>query len=261
MHRVRLIHWNATEAEERSAQLQAAGYDVEHALLNPATLRALRTDPPDAVVVDLSRIPSQGRDMAVGLRRHKATRHVPLVFVEGAPGKVDRVRELLPDAVYTTWEAIESPLAKAIANPPSEPVVPASTMAGYSGTPLPKKLGLKTGSVVALINAPERFEETLGKLPEGVLLHRQSTCDSNVTLWFTRSRAELEGGIEAMAPSAQKGGLWILWPKKASGVISDLSQTIVRRTGLDAGLVDFKVCAVDKTWSGLRFSQRKEKTT
>ena len=134
-------------------------------------------------------------------------------------------------------------------------------MAGYSGTPLPKKLGIKAGSVVALINAPERFEETLGELPEGVLLHRQSASDSNVTLWFTRSQAELEGGIEAMTTFADKGGLWILWPKKASGVVSDLSQTVVRRTGLNAGLVDFKVCAVDKTWSGLRFSRRKEKPT
>ncbi len=259
MYRVRLIHWNATEAEERARQLQAAGYEVEHALLDAMSLRALRDDPPDAVVVDLSRIPSQGRDVAVGLRVHKATRHVPLVFAGGAPEKVDRVRELLPDAVYTTWEGIDVPLARAIAQPLADPVVPASTMAGYSGTPLPKKLGIKAGSVVALINAPERFEETLGELPEGAGLRRQATDDSDLTLWFTRSRAELEGGIEAMESFAQKGGLWILWPKKASGVVSDLSQTTVRQTGLDAGLVDFKVCAVDKTWSGLRFSQRKER--
>ena len=259
MYRVRLIHWNVIEAEERAEQLRAAGYEVEHAPLNPANLRALRANPPDAVILDLSRIPSQGRDAAVGLRIHKATRHVPLVFVEGAPEKVDRVQELLPDAVYTTWEEIENPLSKAIAHPPSEPVVPASAMAGYSGTPLPKKLGIKAGSVVALINAPELFEESLGELPEGVHLRRESTSASDVTLWFTRSRAELEGGIETMVPSADKGGLWILWPKKASGIDSDLSQTIVRRTGLDAGLVDFKICAVDKTWSGLRFTRRKEK--
>lgn len=259
MYRVRLIHWNATEAEERGQQLQAAGYEVEHALLDAASLRTLRADPPDAVVVDLSRIPSQGRDVAVGLRVHKATRQVPLVLAGGAPEKVDRIRELLPDAVYTTWEGIGVPLARAIAQPLADPVVPASTMAGYSGTPLPKKLGIKVDSMVALINAPEHFEETLGELPDGVRLHRQGTSNSDVTLWFTRSKAELEGGVEAMRSFARRGGLWILWPKKASGVVSDLSQTTVRQTGLDAGLVDFKVCSVDKTWSGLRFSQRKEK--
>ena len=89
MHRVRLIHWNATEAEEWAARLQAEGYDVEYALLSPSNLRALRAEPPDAVVVDLSRIPSQGRDTGVGLRIHKATRYVPLVFVGGAPEKVE----------------------------------------------------------------------------------------------------------------------------------------------------------------------------
>jgi hypothetical protein len=260
MHRVRLIHWNASEAEEWALRLQAAGYEVDHAPLDADNLRALRDNPPEAVVVDLSRIPSQGRDMALGLRLHKATRHVPLVFVGGASKKVDRIRELLPDAVYTTWEEIDASLAQAIAQPPADPVVPASTMAGYAGTPLPKKLGIKDGSVVAMINAPERFEESLGELPEGVRLHRQVSSDRDLTLWFTRSQADLEAGIEAMRSFAQKGGLWIMWPKKASGVVSDLSQTSVRRTGLDAGLVDFKVCSVDKTWSGLRFSQRKIKS-
>ena len=79
-----------------------------------------------------------------------------------------------------------------------------------------------------------------------------------MNLWFVRSRQELEEQIEEMGLFAAGGGLWIAWPKKASGVISDLSQTVVRRTGLDSGLVDFKICSIDTTWSGLRFSQRKK---
>jgi hypothetical protein len=78
-----------------------------------------------------------------------------------------------------------------------------------------------------------------------------------VTLWFTRSRQALEAGIEEIGDWAGQGRLWIVWPKKASGVTSDLTQQVVRRVGLDAGLVDFKVCAVDKTWSGLCFARRK----
>ena len=257
MQRVRLIHWKAEEARERAAQLRAAGYAVEYVPLSATGLRALRGDPPSAVVIDLSRVPSQGRDLGLNLRKYKATRRVPLVFVGGAPEKVARVRELLPDAFYTTWDDIGSALPAAISNPPTDPVVPESTMAGYSGTPLPKKLGIKPGSTVALDGAPAGFEDTLGKLPEGVIVTREPGSAAEVTLWFVTSREYLETHIVGMFPAAKNGGLWIIWPKKASGVVSDLSQTVVRKTGLASGLVDFKVAAIDATWSGLRFSQRK----
>jgi hypothetical protein len=225
----------------------------------------MRGDPPDAVVIDLGRLPSQGRDVAVGLRSYKDTRHVPLVFVGGQPKKVAGVRELLPDAVYTSWEEIVAALQQAIAAPPADPVVPTSTMTGYSGTPLPKKLGIKTGSVVGLVDAPEGFEVTLGDLPEGTVVIRlpegagsSLSRPPDVTLWFATRRADLDSRMAGMCSLAERGGLWIIWPKKASGVVSDLSQAVVRETGLAAGLVDFKVCAVDATWSGLRFTRRKQ---
>ena len=258
MHQIRLIHWDAAAAEDRGDLLRSAGFGVVHEPLTPVGLRALREDPPSAIVIDLSRAPSQGRDMALGLRKHKATRNVPLVFAGGDPKKVARIRELLPDAAYTTWDAIEATLNHAIAHPPEDPVVPRSTFEAYAGTPLPKKLGIKASSVVALIGAPEGFEDTLGELPAGVVLRRKDPDPHGVNLWFVRSRQELEEQIEEMGLFAAGGGLWIAWPKKASGVISDLSQTVVRRTGLDSGLVDFKICSIDTTWSGLRFSQRKK---
>lgn len=258
MHRIRLIHWDAAGAEERGAFLRSVGCGVVHEQLTPAGLRALRKDPPSAIVLDLSRAPSQGRDVALGLRKHKATRHVPLVFVGGDPKKVARIRELLPDATYTTWDAIEGALNHAIAHPPEDPVVPRSTFDAYAGTPLPKKLGIKADSVITLIGAPEGFEDTLGELPAGALLRRGDPDPRGVTLWFVRSRQELEDQIEEMGAFARGGGLWIAWPKKASGVASDLSQTVVRKVGLASGLVDFKICSLDATWSGLRFSQRKK---
>jgi hypothetical protein len=263
MYRVRLIHWNAAETEERATRLSSFGYEVDSKPLSPTDLRRLRENPPAAMVIDLGRLPSQGRDLALNIRKHKSTREVPLVFVEGdSPGdpkKVARVQKLLPDAVYTTWTEIGDALPKAIDNPPAEPVVPDSTMAGYAGAALPKKLGIKANSVVALVDAPEGFEKTLGALPEGAVVTRDLPEQPDVILWFNRSRHDLEARLEEMCPLASSGGLWIIWPKKASGVTSDLSQTIVRETGLAAGLVDFKVAAIDATWAGLRFTQRKER--
>ncbi len=257
MQRVRLVHWNAAEAEERAGWLRALGYEVANEPLNPAGLRALGEDPPAAVVVDLGRLPSQGRDLGLQVRMRTATRHLPLVYVGGKADKVAGVRELLPDAVYATWDEIGPALAEAIARPPEDPVVPQSAFEAYAGTPLPKKLGIQAGSTVALVEAPEGFEATLGELPEGVTVRREVGGEPEVTLWFTRSRQRLETGIEEMGERAGQGRLWIVWPKKASGVTSDLTQQVVRRVGLDAGLVDFKVCAVDATWSGLCFTWRK----
>jgi hypothetical protein len=133
-------------------------------------------------------------------------------------------------------------------------------MDAYAGTPLPKKLGIKARSVVALVGAPDGFEETLGELPEGVVLRRQLRGHPDVTLWFTRSWKDLDQGIERMGAFAEGGGLWIVWPKKSSGVTTNVSQGVVREVGLAAGLVDYKVCSIDETWSGLRFTRRKLKS-
>jgi hypothetical protein len=254
--RVRLIHWNAPEADAGARTLRAAGYAVVAGELDEQTRRALREDPPAAVVIDLARRPSLGRDVALAVRQYKATRRVALVLVGGEPDLLARMRNLLPDAEYTLWSRIRSALQRAIAHPPAEPAVPRSSLAAYAGVPLPKKLGIKADAVVALVGAPSGFERTLGRLPEGVKLHRRSRGPADLTLWFARSLRDLDRGIGRMVRVAGRGGLWIMWPKKTSRLASDLTQVEVRRVGLAAGLVDFKVCAVDETWTGLRFSRR-----
>lgn len=259
MARVRLIHWQPAAAAERIAKLKACGYEVEFTELDGTSFRALRESPPAAFVIDLSRLPSHGRDVATSLRGFKATRTVPIVFVDGESEKIARVKQTLPDATYTTWSKIRSALKSAIANVPADPVKPASNLAGYSGTPLPKKLGIKPDSLVALINAPQDFVTTLGALPEGVKFTKKATGKSDLILWFLRLRIELEDRINEMRELTGEGGIWLAWPKQASGVASDLTQTIVRATGLAAGLVDYKVCAIDATWSGLKFARRKAK--
>ena len=127
--------------------------------------------------------------------------------------------------------------------------------AGYSGTPLPKKLGIKPGHRVGLISAPRDFE--LEDLPEDVHLVRRAQGSFDVMVFFTRRAADLERRLPRLKRLlVPNGGLWIGWPKKSSGVATDLDFTVVQHTGLELGLVDNKICAIDEIWSGLRFVYR-----
>ncbi|MCA8964275.1 MAG: DUF3052 domain-containing protein [Planctomycetes bacterium] len=128
----------------------------------------------------------------------------------------------------------------------------------YSGTPLPKKLGIKSGHAVLLLRAPRDFAATLGDLPAGVIVKKRLAGELDVVVLFCRSLAELQRDFEAAKRClAPRGGLWVAWPKKASGLVTDLADGVVRALGLDHGLVDNKVCAIDATWSGLRFAHRR----
>jgi len=132
-------------------------------------------------------------------------------------------------------------------------------MAGYSGTPLQKKLGIKPGHTLCLVGAPASYAKVLGRLPGGVTVMRMPKPPLDVIHFFTTKRANLEERFGRLAAAlAPDGMLWISWPKKSSAVVSDVSEDIVRRVGLAAGLVDVKVCAVDDTWSGLKFVRRLE---
>lgn len=224
-----------------------------------AGLRAMRDRPPRAVVVDLGRLPSHGREVAVALRHGRGTRNVPLLFVGGAPDKVARARDVLPDAVFTSWERVGDDLRHALAHPPEVRVVPGSIMDAWAGTPLPAKLGVKAGATVVLVDAPDGFEETLGSLPQGASVSRRAEEPRAVTLWFVRRREDLERQLARVAGGAYPGWLWIAWPKKGTGLPTDLVQQVVREVGLAAGLVDSKVCRVDDTWAALRFSRRKHR--
>jgi hypothetical protein len=129
--------------------------------------------------------------------------------------------------------------------------------AGYSGTPLPRKLGIKPETRLALCNAPADFDQTLGELPPGVVVRRRLQGSFDVIVAFCGRRAQLERGLRRWREALdQAGGLWIAWPKRASGIDTDLGEGAVREQGLAAGLVDNKVCAIDARWSGLRFVYR-----
>jgi hypothetical protein len=130
-------------------------------------------------------------------------------------------------------------------------------MAGYSGTPLVQKLGIKPNARLHLVNAPPDFAVTLGPLPAGVERFGGTAKELDVVLLFVTERAALaERFPKAAARLASAGMLWVAWPKKASGVATDLTENVVRDIGLAAGLVDTKVCAIDDVWSGLKFVYR-----
>lgn len=260
MPRVALIHWRDPEIEAHAAALIAAGFDVS--LFSPdgaKGLAPLLADLPAAIVIDLDRLPSRGSAAGTYVRQRKATRHLPLLFAGGTAEKVEATRELLPDATFTPWSCLTRALRKALASPgPEAPVVPV-TMAGYSGTLLPKKLGIRPGSTVLLLDAPKGFEATLGALPDGARLTRRAAAGDVVVLFVSSSAALEKRFPAAIAALAQNGKLWIAWPKKASGVATDVTDAVVRAFGLERGLVDFKVCAIDATWSGLCFARRNPK--
>jgi len=258
MTRIRLIHWNAAEAKERIKVLRAAGYQVDYDALTTDLLRGVRERPPAAVVIDLACLPSHGREVALSLREYKGTRGVPLVFVEGEPEKVEKIRTLLPDAAFSSWKQADTAIAAAIAAPSKEYVLPSERSTGYSGTPLPKKLGIEKNSVVVVIDAPKEFARTLGVLPDGAELRTRATRERNLTIWFVKSARRYQAQFRPVMLALSGAPLWVVWPKKASNVESDMAETVVRDVALAHGLVDYKVCALDETWSGLKFSVRAE---
>ena len=131
--------------------------------------------------------------------------------------------------------------------------------AGYSGTPLPKKLGIREKTRVVLLGAPDGFMSELGELAPGVTVRNRAVGPADVVILFAMRFSRLKKEFEkAMGLLPADGGmLWVSWPKKAAKMDTDLDENIVRDHGLARGMVDTKVCAIDETWSGLRFSRRR----
>jgi hypothetical protein len=256
--RIRLVHWKESEVPERVARLEAEGYEVDGRMPGTSVgIRELREDPPTAFVIDLGRLPSHGREVAYALRQSKALRSIPIVFVGGTEEKVAPVREALPDATFSAWDAIGGDLRWAIEHPPSGPVVPQSDSGPRSGRSLVQKLGVKEGTTIALLDAPEGIEQTLAPLPAGVRLRSGNRSRRAMTIWFATSRRELERRFAAVSKAVGEGTLWMAWPKRSSGVETDLTEDVIREVALPAGMVDTKVCAIDETWSGLRLTRRR----
>jgi len=257
---LRVVCWNAELARERQRLLEAAGFRADASPLHTSGLVGhIRDLAPDAVIIDLDRMPSHGRAVAHVLRQGKATRIIPLVFAGGPREKVARIRRELPDAAFTEWAAIAPAVRKAIAHPPAVPVKPAPLMQTWAGTPLVRKLEIKEGMRVAAIAAPEAFEELLGELPEGAAIESRLHRDTQMAIWFVRSLREAAGAVDVLtARLAALRGAWIAVPKKSGSYRVDFTMNDVRELCLKAGLVDYKICAVDADWTGLKVAKRRK---
>ena len=132
----------------------------------------------------------------------------------------------------------------------------AKTTAGYSGTPLVRKLGIKPGSSLVLLREPEDFRKLLVGMPSDVRVTSRPAESPDLTIWFVTRRGEMEASMPERARTVGHG-LWVAWPKKSSGVKSDLTEDHIRNAGLACGIVDYKVCAISDVWSGLKFAKRK----
>lgn len=259
MPRIRLVCWNKDLAGERARVLKKAGLDVDASPFDPAgMITRLKENPPAVMLIDLDRLPSHGREVGVMLRNSKALREIPIVFAGGVEEKVGRVRAELPDAIFTDWAGVGAAVKRAMKNAPVVTAQPRPHMQRFAGSPLAKKIDLKAGVKAALIGAEEGFVELLGDLPESVELQGRIAQDTKLVLWFVRASHELADAFELAAARMPEGcSLWIIYPKRAGRYKVDFNQNDVRKLGLGVGMVDYKICAVDADWSGMKFARRK----
>lgn len=226
-------------------QIRLSGIVGELARLNPAVL-----------VLDLDKLPSKSREIALALRSTKSARHIPILFAGGLSEKTVRIRSEHPDGIFVSW--FEAPRTLAVLLRQSPPMPSILPPRDFSATPLPKKLGIRLGMKIALIAAPDAFEELLGDLPENAILATHLTPKTGLALCFVRSLKDLAATLDLLTLRLPKqAAVWIVHPKSAGKYRADFNQNHVRDYSLAVGLVDYKVCSIDRDWSALKFAWRK----
>lgn len=254
MPRVRLIHFKAAEASQYIDRLRAAGHEVEYdEQFSPALLRSWRESPPAAFVIDLSRLPSHGREIAIALRQYKATRRTPLVFSQGVDEKIAKTRALLPDAIFCEFSKLSGALRKALATSPKDVVVPDAMMKRYASRSTAQKLGIKEGSAVMVVDPPRDYLTVLGELPADVEF---VDSEAAVIVCFAHEPHSIRVRISELRAAAGQSKLWICW-RKGKSAEGGVSEGLVRETGIALGLVDYKICSLNEVWSGLLFARKR----
>ena len=251
MARVGVIHWRAAEAAALIAACREGGFEVEYLGGDGKTVcHAIRAKRPDVVVIDLSRLPSHGKEVAVWMRGAKSTRDIPVVFVGGEPLKVAAIRDLLPDAGYCEAGNVIAAIKRIARRGRS--VRPPGMMERAREKSAAEKLGISAGAAVACVEPPRDFPELLGDLPDAV-----EFCDGDaaITLWFVHDREGLLENLRRMRMLAARTRLWLLWRKGGSD--AGLTQNSLRELTREVGLVDYKICSVDQRWSGMLFARKK----
>lgn len=254
--RIRVIHWRAEESGPLVEACRSCGFAVEYRSGRyPEIARAVRESPPDAIAIDLSRLPSHGREVAVAFRNAKYSRHIPLVFVGGASEKIEAIRGLLPDAAFTSVKGICGSVRAALRNSRARTVPPAAVPMKdrYGARTVAEKLGIKEEMQAGLLDAPRDYAAVVGDLPRGAALVEDPGEVHPVTLWFVREPGDYQAALPKMRRLAARTRLWIVWKKEELR----LTGNAVREYANQAGLVDYKICALGRQWSGMLFAVRK----
>ena len=273
MRTVKLLSWHE-DLPAKTARLAKAKLPVDATPLvrTSAVVGELAALNPAALVLDLDRLPSNSREIALMLRASKSARHIPILLAGTLaagpagelPEKYARLRTELPDLPYAVWPKAAAALAKLLKEPKTAPhIVPAPRM--YTAT-LAQKLGVFSTSAkadlklrrVALVAAPDGFTELLGDLPETVSFGTRILDATDLAVCFIRSLDDLRAVLDMLTLHLpEKASVWIAYPKCAAHPHLDFNENDVRNPGLAAGLVDYKICSIDKTWSGIKFAWRK----
>lgn len=259
---LRLVCWNQADIERHATELRRAGYRVvADPLANPGgAIRYFRELNPDAVLIDLDRLPSHGRELGMSLRASKSTCHLPLIFAGGVAKKVEPIRAAILGATFTDWDGVAAATKRAMAQPETPRLrsreLPKSTAAGA----LERKLDIKPQTHFAIV-APNNdalwLSELLSSLPDNAVAQSHVDRLTTLALFVVHTRRELAQAFlltqKSLLPHVS---FWIVHPKQTSPLAADFSQDDVREAGLAQGFVDYKVCAVDKDWSALKFARR-----
>ena len=249
---VQVIHWKPAEAADLVAACQAAGFEAACS----AEPRVLRERVPAAVVIDLTQLPSHGREVGVWLRQAKKTRHVPIVYVDGDPEKVGRIRAMLPDAVFTSRARLHGELKSAVRKGIPNPAVPPPDIVRFGGRSAAQKIGIKAGMTVGLIDAAPDYQALLGALPEGVEFLEEPAKPQALTLWFLHYFDGVMNALDGMRRVAARTRLWMVWRKGGKREVTFYS---ILTAAAEVGLALSKLCAVNAEWSAVWLVPRKVK--
>ena len=271
MKTVKLISFHP-DAKAQATLLKQPGVTVDAAPLvrTSAVIGEMASLNPAALVLDLDKLPSHAREIALALRASKSARHIPILFagslpaIDGLPEKYARLRSELPDIPYAMWSDAAKAVAALMKYPATKPaIVPAPRT--YTAS-LPQKLGILSASgkskprprQIALLAAPDEFPAVLGDLPETISFMSHIVPETFLALCFVRSLAEIDATLDLLTYRLPEGGsAWIVYPKSAPKRMRDFNENDVRRLGLASGFVDYKICSIDGNWSAMKFARRK----
>jgi CheY-like chemotaxis protein len=256
MARVRIVHWKAAESGPLIEACRACGFEIEFEAGDlPAVFRSIRATMPELVAIDLTRAPGQGRDLASAIRQSKITRHIPIVFVDGEAEKVEAIRQKLPDAFYASRRQICGRMRTALRTVIANPVTPPPMMENYGTRSTAQKLGIAAGATVGVFDAPRDYLAALGALSEGVEIVEEPASICKITLWFVADPEAWQAGLRRMKAMADRTKLWVVWRKGSS---NGLTQLVIRSGAIEVGLVDYKICRINETWSGMALAPRRK---